>query len=85
MINLTDLSDEFAAPASPTKPAVADRLKATLHRISSALVKSRQAEADRLVRCYLAQHDDGQLARMGWIVDEIKVIRSTTASPAHRY
>jgi hypothetical protein len=85
MINLTDLTDEFASPTPVAKPAIAAALQSILGRFYSAMVKSRQAEADKLVRRYLGQHDDAQLTRMGCSADEIKAIRAPVAKPAARY
>jgi hypothetical protein len=85
MINLTDLTDEFASPGPVSKPAIAATLHSILGRFYSAVVKSRQAEADKLVRRYLGQHDDAQLTRMGCSADEIKVIRAPISRPAAQY
>jgi hypothetical protein len=88
MINLTDLTDEFASPAAASAvsgAAIAAKLKAAFVRAYGAMVKSRQARADQLVRSYLGQHDDAQLTLMGVKADEIKNIRTATWRPTARY
>jgi hypothetical protein len=84
MINLTDLTDEFASPAASSPPITA-KLKATLANAYGALIKSRQSRADQLVRSYLGQHDDAQLTRLGFKADEIKTIRSATRRQTASY
>jgi hypothetical protein len=85
MINLTDLTDEFAAPALASNPTTASKLRSGLGRFYSAWVKSREAQANRLVRRYLGQHDDAQLTRMGLTANEINGIRSTSLGQCPRY
>jgi hypothetical protein len=85
MINMTDLADEFAAPAPATRPSIASKLQASLNRGFAGLIKSRQTRADQLVRSYLGQHDTTQLERMGFSAERIKSIRATTSRPGVGY
>jgi hypothetical protein len=81
MINMTDLSDEFASPAAPANSAastVGIKVKAALSAVRAAMVASRQAEAERTVRRYLAGRDDAYLMRMGMSADEIRSVRDGT-------
>jgi hypothetical protein len=85
MINLTDLSDEFAAPASvPTRAPrlpVTSKLKSLFAHASQAIVASRQDQANRYVRAYFARQDDAELARLGISAAEIVSIRDGTWRP----
>ena len=81
MINMTDLSDEFAAPATPATSLIATigvKVKAALTAVLTLIVKSRQAQAERTVRSYLAGRDDVQLMNMGMSADEIRSVRNGT-------
>jgi predicted transcriptional regulator len=79
MINLSDLADEFAAPPAVSKQSIASKLKAALSCGLAVFVKSRQTRADQLVRSYLRQHDDAQLAHMGFPADQIANIGASTS------
>jgi hypothetical protein len=81
MINLTDLSDEFASPATPAATAsnsIAAKFKATLAAVSNAIVDARQQQAEQLVRNYLVRQDDAGLAHLGMTADEIRSVRAGT-------
>jgi hypothetical protein len=86
MINLTDLNDEFSAPATSAtltwRPAIFSKLKAFLERLSKALIASRQNQANSYVRSYYARQDDADLARMGMSSSEIQTVRNGTWQPA---
>jgi hypothetical protein len=84
MINLTDLTDEFAAPAASSTPTTGNKIRSALSRFHAAVVKSREAQANRSVHRYLGQHDDAQLVRMGFTVDEIIGIRAATRGHGSR-
>jgi hypothetical protein len=80
MINMSDLTDEFASPAAALKQSnsFAVRCKAVLARASSNLLLARQAQAERYVQSYFARQDDAGLQLMGMCPAEIASVRAGT-------
>jgi hypothetical protein len=79
MINLTDLTDEFAAaPVAASRLTAMSRIKAVLARASDAIVAARYEQANRIVLGHLARLDDAALTRMGMEPTEIQAVRSGT-------
>ena len=83
MMNMTDLADEFAAPAAAPRPTVASRIKAVLGHVSDIIVASRQQQADQIVGRYLAGQDNAALVKMGMSPAEIASVRAGTWRPSH--
>ena len=82
MINMTDLADEFAAPAA-ARPTLASRIKAILAHVSDTIVASRQHQANQIVGRYLAGQDNAALVKMGMSPAEIASVRAGAWRPSH--
>jgi hypothetical protein len=83
MINLADLTDEFAAaPVADSRPTITSRIKAVLAHAADAIVASRQEQANRIVLSHLALQDDKVLAQLGMDAAEIRRVRTGAWRPA---
>ena len=83
MMNMSDLADEFAAPAAANRPTLTARIKAILAHVAASIVASRQQQANQIVGRYLAGQDNAALAEMGMSPAEIASVRAGTWRRSH--